>query len=374
MYAVYDGRLPVRTFVLPGADPIIKDAEGMRAPIEFMNTEIGDDSSRNLESAPLGGQKTQWERVPCPTDGGRRLVRAFALPGTAPNYEHAESMRAPLETMTSKIGGNSWRNFESPLLAGQETQWVGIPRVDACNQPMARTLVPLEAECSTHTTSKRQLLTNVNTKKGEDSSRNYEPPHHGVHASQWEVARDQASKQGYWGGEQRTHPTVPEPPLLDPGHAHAVRTTDDLVEPLKKTLPAATEKTETSIIKEKCHIPLLWTLAQKADMTLPTPLAPRPHTALIEAAADACSSAAEDEMTEGTVRVKEENMGDADLCPTSIPSCLVPAQEKGLEVGESDGHHTPPPEHGPATGIRTQMGSAGRVTIEPEHTERPTPA
>ena len=61
VYAVYDGRLLVRTFVLPGADPIFKDAEGMRAPIEFMNTEIGDDSSRNYESPPLGGQEIKRE-------------------------------------------------------------------------------------------------------------------------------------------------------------------------------------------------------------------------------------------------------------------------------------------------------------------------
>ena len=148
--------------------------------IEFMNTEIGDDSSRNFESAPLGGQKTQWERVPCTTDGGRRLVRAFALPGTAPNYEHAEGMRAPLELMNTEIGDDSSRNYESSLLGGQKTQWGHVPcTADDYNQTLARTFVPLEDECNAHPTSKRQLLTNVNTEGGGIHREIVNPPTRG---------------------------------------------------------------------------------------------------------------------------------------------------------------------------------------------------
>lgn len=243
------------------------------------------------------------------------------------------------------------------------------------NQTLARTFVPLEDECNTHPTSKRQLLTNVNTEKGGDSSRNSESPHQRVDDSQWEVAQDQASKQGCWEEEQRTHQTAPKIQLLDLGCAHVVPTTDDSVKPQKETLQAATETTETnSTTQETCHVPFLWTLAQKANVTPITPSSPRPYAASTDSATDKPADTAEYEMTGGTVRVKEEDMGDADLCPTSIPACLVPAQEEGLVAGESDGHHTPPSEHGLATEIRAQMGSVGRVTIESGHTERPTPA
>ena len=80
------------------------------------------------------------------------------------------------------------------------------------------------------------------------------------------------------------------------------------------------------------------------------------------------------EMPKGTVRVEEENMGDADLYPTPTPSCLAPAQGGGLEARESDGHHIPPPEHDLTTESSAQMGSAGQATIELGHTGRPTPA
>ena len=118
--------------------------------IEMRKAGIAGDNVNDLRFSLASTLKTQWERVPCTTDGGRLPVRTFVLPGADPIYKDAEGMRAPMiEFMNTKIGDDSSRNYESPPLGGQETQWeiASCTRGDY-NQPIARTFVPLKAGCS----------------------------------------------------------------------------------------------------------------------------------------------------------------------------------------------------------------------------------